>query len=176
MRTLRVGLLDEEVHEYLRGEAAGDLVNIAQELADICYIAMGTAIVYGIPQESLEPLVFAGLPIKGGPQLLDNDFRATRIGIMKEYWNNYLLAEKSNNIALIAEALHHILTTVAGTGYAYGIPLYEVFLEIHRANMSKAMPDGTVTRREDGKVLKPANFRPADVKSVLERGRINIGS
>jgi predicted HAD superfamily Cof-like phosphohydrolase len=174
VRTLRVKLLEEEIHEYLQGEENNDLVNIAQELADICYIAMGTAITYGIPQQALEPMIFAGLPIRGEPQLLDSEFRATRVAVMKDYWDNYLLAEQSNNIALISEALDHVLTMVAGTSYAYGIPLYEVFLEVHRANMSKALPDGTVKRREDGKVLKSENFKPADVKSVLKKGRLNI--
>ena len=42
-----------------------------------------------------------------------------------------------------------------------------VLAEVHRANMSKVEPDGTVLRREDGKVLKGSAFRAADVDAAL---------
>jgi predicted HAD superfamily Cof-like phosphohydrolase len=45
---LRIKLLREEVQEYADGIAAGDLVNVAQELADIIYVAYGAALVHGI--------------------------------------------------------------------------------------------------------------------------------
>jgi len=43
------------------------------------------------------------------------------------------------------------------------------FNEVHSANMSKLMPDGTVKRREDGKVLKGPNYRLPDLHGVLAR-------
>ena len=52
-RELRKRLLDEEVEEYLKSEAEDDLVNIARELADIIYIACGTAVAYGIPLDKI---------------------------------------------------------------------------------------------------------------------------
>jgi predicted HAD superfamily Cof-like phosphohydrolase len=48
-RTLRVNLLREEVNEYLDAEWENDIVEIADALADIIYIACGTAVSYGIP-------------------------------------------------------------------------------------------------------------------------------
>ena len=48
-RTLRVNLLREEVNEYLNAEWDDDIVEIADALADIIYIACGTAVSYGIP-------------------------------------------------------------------------------------------------------------------------------
>lgn len=40
--------------------------------------------------------------------------------------------------------------------------------EVHRANMSKLMPDGTVLRRpSDGKVQKGPNFVPPDMTRVI---------
>jgi predicted HAD superfamily Cof-like phosphohydrolase len=47
-RDLRKKLLTEEYNEYIMGEDANDLENIAKELADIIYIACGTAVSYGI--------------------------------------------------------------------------------------------------------------------------------
>ena len=46
-RALRIRLMREEVAEYLESEAEDDVVNIAKELADIIYIACGTALSYG---------------------------------------------------------------------------------------------------------------------------------
>jgi predicted HAD superfamily Cof-like phosphohydrolase len=48
-RTLRTNLLREEVNEYLDAEWEDDIVEIADALADIIYIACGTAVSYGIP-------------------------------------------------------------------------------------------------------------------------------
>lgn len=47
-RELRIELLVEEMEEYLHAESADDLVEIADALADIIYIACGTADAYGI--------------------------------------------------------------------------------------------------------------------------------
>lgn len=49
LRQLRIDLLREEMDEYIQGETADDIVEIADALADIIYIACGTAVAYGIP-------------------------------------------------------------------------------------------------------------------------------
>lgn len=51
IRELRKSLLEEEWTEYLEGEQADDIVEIADALADIIYIAYGTAVAYGIPMD-----------------------------------------------------------------------------------------------------------------------------
>lgn len=52
-RDLRIKLLEEEFGEYLSGEAQDDIVEIADALADIIYIACGTAVSYGIPLDKI---------------------------------------------------------------------------------------------------------------------------
>lgn len=49
LRDLRFRLLKEEFEEYQEGERTNDIVEIADALADIIYIACGTAVAYGIP-------------------------------------------------------------------------------------------------------------------------------
>lgn len=46
-RALRKKLVSEEYWEYVGGEDKNDLVNIAQELADMIYVIYGTALTYG---------------------------------------------------------------------------------------------------------------------------------
>jgi predicted HAD superfamily Cof-like phosphohydrolase len=48
-RKLRMDLMLEEMREYMESEEKNDLENLAKELADIIYIACGTAASYGIP-------------------------------------------------------------------------------------------------------------------------------
>jgi predicted HAD superfamily Cof-like phosphohydrolase len=50
---LRQALLDEEVDELREAVAAGDVVAIADALADIVYIACGTAHAYGIDLDAV---------------------------------------------------------------------------------------------------------------------------
>jgi predicted HAD superfamily Cof-like phosphohydrolase len=52
-RELRKKLLAEEYTEYVVAELNNDLVEIADALADIVYIAAGTAVSYGIPLDRI---------------------------------------------------------------------------------------------------------------------------
>jgi predicted HAD superfamily Cof-like phosphohydrolase len=52
-RELRIRLMGEEFKEYNQAEENDDLTNLAVELADIIYIACGTAVSYGIPLDEV---------------------------------------------------------------------------------------------------------------------------
>ena len=52
-RDLRYNLLKEEFEEYEAAESTDNLVEIADALADIIYIACGTAVSYGIPLDKV---------------------------------------------------------------------------------------------------------------------------
>jgi predicted HAD superfamily Cof-like phosphohydrolase len=67
----------------------------------------------------------------------------------------------------LAKELADVLYVVYGTADLLEIPLEAVFAEVHRSNMSKVREDGTVLRREDGKILKPDSYREADVHGAL---------
>ena len=66
-RCLRIRLLEEEFEEYLSGEGKDDIVEIADALADIVYIACGTAVSYGIPLD----VVFAEVHRSNMAKLVD---------------------------------------------------------------------------------------------------------
>lgn len=53
IRDIRLTLLDEEVAELHEAMTAGDVVKIADALADIVYVAVGTAVPYGIPFDAV---------------------------------------------------------------------------------------------------------------------------
>lgn len=60
--------------------------------------------------------------------------------------------------------LHYVLH---GTEDALDIPGKKVFKEVQRSNMSKLGPGGKPIFRQDGKVLKGPDYRPADIHGVL---------
>lgn len=66
-----------------------------------------------------------------------------------------------------ADALADLVYVVYGMALECGIDLDEVLAEVHRSNLSKLMPDGSVKRRSDGKVLKGPDFSSPDIAKTL---------
>ena len=64
---LRQALLDEEVDELRDAVVAGDVVAIADALADIVYIACGTAHAYGVDLDAVVAEVHRSNMTKLGP-------------------------------------------------------------------------------------------------------------
>lgn len=69
-----------------------------------------------------------------------------------------------------AEAIDNIYVTL-GLLNTLGLPGMAMFRAIHDANMRKVGPDGLPIRREDGKVIKPAGWKPADKLGVVMEAR-----
>ena len=60
------------------------------------------------------------------------------------------------------------LVVLIGYGLSKGYDLDGAWEEVWRSNMSKIDPKtGKVIKREDGKVLKPASYIPADVSKYI---------
>lgn len=53
VRDCRLAMLDEEVRELHEAMEAGDIVKIADALADITCVVVGTAVPYGIPFDAV---------------------------------------------------------------------------------------------------------------------------
>jgi len=75
------------------------------------------------------------------------------------------------DIVEAADALADSLYVVYGSGWTLGLPLQDVFDEVHRSNMAKVDDStGFCVVSPDGKVLKPQGWTPPDVASVLGTG------
>lgn len=64
---LRQALIEEEVTELRQAALAGDLIGVADALADIVYVAYGTAHVYGIDLDAVLAEVHSSNMTKLGP-------------------------------------------------------------------------------------------------------------
>lgn len=66
-----------------------------------------------------------------------------------------------------ADALADLKVVVYGSDNALGLNANEVFREVMRSNMTKVLPDGSVLRDEGGKVVKPKDYDPPNIRQVL---------
>ena len=71
----------------------------------------------------------------------------------------------------VADAIADTLVVTLGAANTYGQDAYGTYLEVHRSNLSKVWPDGTIHKRDDGKVLKPETYSPANLVAILETQR-----
>jgi len=110
------------------------------------------------------------LPVRVEPTaLLTEKEWKLRFNLMKEENEEYLEAASRGDIVEIADALGDMLYILCGTINAHGLQdkIAEVFEEIQRSNMSKLDDNGQPIYREDGKVMKSANYFKPDVAGIL---------
>lgn len=81
--------------------------------------------------------------------------------------NQFRNAPTLENLAEVADGIGDTIYVLCQLARSLGIPLGKVWNEIQRSNMSKVGADGTVKRREDGKVLKPEGWTKPDIHGIL---------
>jgi predicted HAD superfamily Cof-like phosphohydrolase len=108
------------------------------------------------------------VPILSKPQYPGFERAALRVELIREEFEEFKVASLAGDVIEAADALGDLLYVIYGASLEWGIPLDAVFDEVHRSNMTKVWPDGTVHRREDGKILKPEAYSPVDLRRVLD--------
>lgn len=118
------------------------------------------------------------------PTVIDHEIARLRISLIEEELDELILAlgfsrwasgtiyknpNQTLDLVEVADALGDLLYVIYGTAVSCGLDMEPINNEIHRSNMSKVFPDGSVQRREDGKVLKPDSYSPADVAKMVQR-------
>lgn len=90
-----------------------------------------------------------------------------RVRLIKEEVEEYIEAEENDDMVGIADAFADIIYVICGAALTYGIPLTEIFDEVHRSNMTKFTKGWSI--REDGKVLKGEGYEPPRIREIIER-------
>ena len=151
---LRAVLLLEEAEEYEHARDAGDVIEMADALGDIVVIATGSCLVYGF-----------NLPA-----------RVRNLGAPR--WSLASAIDAATgpfvDVDGLGQAFAAVVVLAYGEAQRFGIPLAAVLREIHDSNMTKLDTDGSVIRREDGKILKGPNFRPPDLAPILTAAGVKI--
>lgn len=102
---------------------------------------------------------------------VDDALAGLRTALLEEEVQELAVASEARDLVGIADALADIVYVVYGTALTYGIDLDLVLREVHRSNMSKLDLDGKPILREDGKVLKSAQYFRPQIARVLSSQR-----
>ena len=97
------------------------------------------------------------------------ELRALRISLLEEELEEYKLASAAGDIVAVADALTDLAYVLFGTYVTHGLQdvADALFDEVQRSNMSKLDQDGRPIYRDDGKVLKSAQFSAPDLGAIL---------
>ena len=92
-----------------------------------------------------------------------------RLALIEEEYNEFLEALGWGDPVFIAKEAADLVYVVVGTLISLGIPFNDVFAALQASNMTKIGADGHVVRREDGKILKGPDFKPAEdlIRDIL---------
>ena len=106
---------------------------------------------------------------------IDESTFLLRHRLMQEENEEYLEACRNKDVVEIADALGDMLYIWCGTVLKHGMQnvISDIFDEIQKSNMSKLDESGQPIFREDGKVLKGANYFKPNIKKILEK---HVGS
>lgn len=92
-----------------------------------------------------------------------------RLRLLREEVKELAEAMEKDDIVEVADGIADIVYVAIGTAVVKGIPFDDIFSEVHRSNMTKREPDGSVRIREDGKILKGKNFERPKLRPILKR-------
>jgi predicted HAD superfamily Cof-like phosphohydrolase len=93
-----------------------------------------------------------------------------RMKLMAEEWKELNDAWMGDDMVEVSDAIADLIYVLLGTALELGIPIADVWREVHSTNMAKVDPaTGKVRRRADGKVLKPEGWRAPDIARILRQ-------
>ena len=103
------------------------------------------------------------LPIAASPKLPDKERVQLRMKLLEKAYHDYRYAERAGDILEIADAMGDMIYVLAGTATEYGIPLEDIFTELHRSNMTRGEPIMT----QDGRLTKGPTYKKPELGRVL---------
>ena len=91
------------------------------------------------------------------------------LGLIKEEGDELAEAIRTQNKVETLDALLDILVVTVGTLHSLGVDSEGAWNEVMRTNFAKIDPTtGKVSKREDGKVLKPEGWTPPELKQFIK--------
>jgi NTP pyrophosphatase (non-canonical NTP hydrolase) len=122
---------------------------------------------YGHPEPGMPMWALRSLRAK---LILEECAEAADAIMGRENWKGNTLEPPPNgptDRAHVLKELADILVVTYGAADVLGLPLDTAFMRVHISNMSKVELDGTVRRREDGKILKGPRYLPPNLDDLV---------
>ena len=120
-----------------------------------------------------------GHTIGSSPQMISAKDSELRLRLHREEavveYNEAII---NDNIIKVFDSCLDGLYVIYGTLISHGLHhiAEEGFAEVHRSNMTKVWPDGTIHKDSGGKTIKPPNFAPPDLGAIIARGSPDNGN
>lgn len=110
-----------------------------------------------------------GHPTHAEPFIEDGALNELRVELIREELEELEDALAARDPVATLDALVDLQYVLDGAYHALGFAkVKEAALNrVHESNMSKALPDGTVLRREDGKILKGPDYKPPSLEDLV---------
>lgn len=171
---LRIKLIKEEADEFADAIHDSDTVEAIDALCDLLYVTYGTADLIGVELLTLaaeatpveKPQSFYTLQQELG---VFSNCVGDVILVLNNFENRLFRDDpKSRSVALLLTELANGSWICGARGL--GVDLRPFFNEVHRTNMHKL----SGPKREDGKQLKPADWKPPRIKAMYDRLRKNL--
>lgn len=103
------------------------------------------------------------------PSIPPSDVALLRENLIDEEMGEVERALIDGNLEEIADGIVDSIVVLLGTAISYGIDIRPIWDEVHATNMNKVGGE----KRGDGKQLKPANWKPPDIVSILRQQGAN---
>lgn len=110
---------------------------------------------------------------KPDPELMYSSQATLYERLITEEFDELLTEFQNKNYVNAAKEITDLIWVLEGYCHSVGIPLQAVFDETARSNHSKTV-GGKLIKREDGKVLKPQTYSPADPKTAIFGNRTKV--
>lgn len=95
---------------------------------------------------------------------LPAEVKLLRLRLMAEELGEVASAIHQDDIVEIADGLADLIYVAVGTAIAFGIPINEVFTEVHRSNMTKA----PLNKHSKGGKVEKGSFEKPDILRVFK--------
>ncbi len=105
------------------------------------------------------------------PRIPPDDIDELCQSLIKEEHKELKKAWANEDLVEIADAICDLIWVLICKALCYGIPIDKVWDEVAKTNMAK-FPNGVVLRRPgDGKIMKPPDWVPPDIKRIIEEAQ-----
>lgn len=115
--------------------------------------------------------VVTDTPVLGVPAFCSHERLRLRHDLIAEEVDEMLSGAEERDMVEVADGIIDSIYVLIGMGLELGLPMAELWAEVQRSNMAKAVkqPDGSfkVVYRADGKILKPDGWTPPDIAGIL---------
>jgi predicted HAD superfamily Cof-like phosphohydrolase len=89
------------------------------------------------------------------------------LNLITEEYLELLYAFEHRDIVEIADACADLKWVIEGLEHTLDLPQQQIWDEVARSNLAKISENGTVLRREDGKILKPEGWTEPNIAGIL---------